>query len=164
MIERDVHPDETGQKDLRKQESLDLILQGLTALLTSDREKQIEKDVFDITLDDIDNYLKQIDRNKDIDAQLLRFTDARIRNEEIFRDICNHLNVANAEYKEDEKIYFIESSDSIVTFIPINRTDNSTRFRIELWQNSPPFIQDMYEDPDKVPSLDSLDFVKLGQE
>jgi hypothetical protein len=164
MIERDVHPDETGQKDLRKQESLDLILQGLTALLTSDREKPIEKDVFDITLDDIDNYLKQIDRNKDIDAQLLRFTDARIRNEEIFRDICNHLNVANAEYKEDEKIYFIESSDSIVTFIPINRTDNSTRFRIELWQNSPPFIQDMYEDPDKVPSLDSLDFVKLGQE
>jgi hypothetical protein len=161
MIDRDIYPDETEQKDLRKQESLDLILQGLTALLTSDREKPIEEDVFDITLDDIDDYLKQIDRNKDINAQLLRFTDARIENEEIFRDICNHLNVANVEYRGDEKIYFIESSDSIVTFIPINRTDNSTRFRIELWENSETFVKKMYRDPDEKPSLDSLNFVKL---
>jgi hypothetical protein len=72
------------------------------------------------------------------------------------------LRVDKVKYRGDERVYFIESSDSIVTLIPINGAGNSTRIRVELWEDSPSFIKDMYKNPDEKSSLDSVKFLKLN--
>ena len=157
----DHYHDETGIKDCIKQTSLDVIYGGLNDLLTTDSERPTIADLNDITLEDIDHYLHKIEGDQDIDTPLLHLIEVPIDNEALFRAIYDYLKVIYVPYTGKEKIYFMESVDSIVSVIPLDATNGNIKICIELWGQSPEFIKKLstYKKPNK--SLDTISFVKL---
>ena len=155
------HHDTTGIEDSIKNSSLEIVYGGLNDLLTTDSEEPTIADLRDVTLEDIDDYLHKIVQDKDIGAPLLHLIDVPIDNEDDFRGICDYLNVVNIPYTGKEKVYFLESADSIVSVIPIDTTEGTLKVCIELWEQSPEFIKKLssYKKPNK--SLDTINFVKL---
>jgi len=157
----DYYHDQTGIKDSIKQHSLDIIYGGLNDLLTTDSEEPTIADLNDITLEDIDHYLHKIEQDKDIDVPLLRLMDIPIQKEDLFRTICDYLEVTGVPYTGEKKIYLMESADSILSILPIDTTKGTIKICIELLDQSPEDVKSLYSYKKTNKSLDTITFIKF---
>ena len=142
------------------QESLDSLLPSIHSALESDEDKlPFDYIMNDLTLNDVDKYIEKIKLDQDLPFKLVKITDSKIRNEDTFKDICEHCCISGVRYnpKLKNKVYFIETADNAIVVIPIQLEKGSVNIHIDLLdrEHIPQSVYDMYIESGKK-TLDEL--------
>jgi len=82
-------PSEYESKEFN-QEPLDFVPFINSALESNEDKLPFDYILSDLTLDDIDKYIEKIKLDQDLPFKLVRITDSKIKNEDTFKDICEH--------------------------------------------------------------------------
>lgn len=142
-----IYDDPTGIDDAIKQEGLDFIRFNISQMLKYPVQYRVTEETVDfIDLRDVDLYLRKIDHDQDIGVKKLSIDAVTITDIEQFAAICDYVEIDKVNYPSriPQKIYFIESADSALTFIPIELDDGSVSIYIEPLESSPDFITEMW--------------------
>ena len=162
MKEKYPGDDPTGTDNGAKQEALDLISFNIVNILQGGEQGTVvDKVIHDISLKDIDNYLKLLISSKNFPVKLPLLTSSRIDNLDLFKDLCDYTNISDAEFPEnsDPKIYFLESSDFAITFIPIQLDNNRINIHLEPLEDCPDFITEILENIKDGKRIEDIDFI-----
>ncbi len=122
----------------------------------------VEETLNHIDLKDIDIYLEKIGKDQDLSVKNLSVESITITDIEKFAQICDYLQINNVKYplRNPQKIYFIESAESAITFIPIELDDRSVSIYIEPLESSPDWITELWAtNMDKKKSLEDIEFI-----
>jgi hypothetical protein len=159
-----INPDQTGQRDQRKQEVGELIRKSLRKIMLSRNSEAIIEDIQDLTPEQIGQYLKKIVYDQDIglEIKLGHLKSAKFKSEERFRALCDYMQVTGAPYMGDEEIYFLNFAQDEVTVMAVASEENSTKLQIELFdpdpENTPGFILELHEEATHKRGLDDIEF------
>jgi hypothetical protein len=106
----------------------------------------VEETINHIDLKDIDIYLGKIARDQDLGVKNLSVESVTITDIERFAQICDYLQINNVRYpsRYPQKIYFLESPESAITFIPIELDDRSISIHIEPLESSSDWITELW--------------------
>lgn len=155
--------DQTGIENKFKQDSLDTILFNLENLLKGGTESTVVDEVVKgIDLRDINEYMSFISTDKTLSPKLTRIISFQLTDLELFEQLTDYTNVHNVNMplNWDQRIYFVESKDFAVTFIPIELSNKKeTNIYMEPLEDSPDFITEIWAELTREKSLGDLDFV-----
>lgn len=159
-----LYDDPTGIDEAVKQEALDFVRFNISQMLKyPNQERVVEETVSHIDLKDIDLFLRKIERDQDLDINNLLIESVDIIDIEKFAQICDYLGIDNVNYpsRHPQKIYFLESAESAITFIPIELDNRSVSIYIEPLESSPDFITELWaiNIDKKKKSLEDIEFV-----
>jgi len=155
-------PSEYESKEFN-QEPLDSLLPSISSALESDEDKlPFDYIMEDLTLDDIDKHIEKIKLDQDLPFKLVKITDSKIKNEDTFKDICEHCCISGVRYnpKLKNKVYFIETADNAIVVIPIQLERGLVNMYIDLLdkEHIPQSVYDMYMRLGKL-TLDQITFL-----
>ncbi len=145
----------TGIEEAAKQEPLDFIRENLNKIPQSMRQGEvIDEIVEDLSIRELYQYMQQVKRNQDLDLVDPRIRYVSITELETFVDICDYRQINNIRhpFNEEQRVYFIESSDFATVLIPIQLDDRSLNLFMEPLDSSSELIRQMFaelEDGDK---------------
>lgn len=142
-----LYDDPTGIEEGAKQEALDFIRVNISQMLKYPNQYQVvEETLNQIDLEDIDIYVEKISRDQDLDVKNLSVESVTITDMEKFTQICEYLQIDNVKYppRNSQKIYFIESAASAITFIPIELDNRSISIYMETLESSPDLITELW--------------------
>ena len=155
-------PSEYESKEFN-QEPLDFVPFINSALESNEDKLPFDYILSDLTLDDIDKYIGKIGLDQDLPFKLVKITDSKIKNEDTFKDICEHCSISNIRYnpKLKNKVYFIETADNAVVVIPIQLEKGLINIHIDSLdkEHIPQSVYDMYMKSGKL-TLDQIRFLK----
>jgi hypothetical protein len=137
----------TGIEDAAKQRPLDFIRENLEKIPKSMKEGEVVDEIVeDVSLRDVYHYITQIKANQDLDLKDLRIRYVSIRDLEQFATICDYRLIHNVKFptNEEQRVYFIESSNFATTLIPIQLDDGSLNIFMEPLDSSPELIRQMF--------------------
>ena len=159
-----LYDDPTGIDESVKQEALDFVRFNISQMLKyPNQERVVEETVSHIDLKDIDLFLRKIERDQDLDINNLLIESVDITDIEKFAQICDYLGIDNVNYpsRHPQKIYFLESAESALTFIPIELDNRSVSIYIEPLESSPDLITELWaiNRDRKKKSLEDIEFV-----
>ena len=142
------------------QEPLDSLLPSINSALESNEDElPLDYIMNDLTLNDVDKYIEKIKLDQDLPFKLVKITDSKIRNEDTFKDICEHCCISGVRYnpKLKNKVYFIETADNAIVVIPIQLEKGLINIHIDLLdrEHIPQSVYDMYIESGKK-TLDEL--------
>lgn len=148
----------------RKQESLDRLRTEVSSMLNDGEETFVDFQLSDISTQDVHNYLKTVSINQDLPQKLLKIDHVSVSDIEIYDALCDYSQVYNVPFNPllQQRVYFIETADNALTVIPIQLAPDSVNINIELLENSPKFIKDMYMKMGKL-KMEDIKFVKLNK-
>jgi hypothetical protein len=164
-MRRDFIDDPTGIENGSKQEALDLIRFNLINMLEGgDQFTRVDNIVHGINLRDIDSYMRFLSTEKALSPKLknLKIEPFDVRDLDLFSKLCEYNGVYNTDIPRnwDQRIYFIESSDFAMTFIPIELGDRKViNIYMEPLEESPDFITELWAELNDEKGLDDIDFV-----
>jgi len=117
----------------------------------------------DITTSEVGEYLTVIRKGQDVPDKLFKVSSYKVRNEGLFAMLCDYSCVypIPKDLSKDQKIYFIESSDSAITLIPIDIGGKQINVNITLLQNSPEEVKNIYKNLNKL-KMQDIKFVKFN--
>ncbi|MFA7627942.1 MAG: hypothetical protein WCY37_00780 [Candidatus Dojkabacteria bacterium] len=141
-----LYDDPTGIDETIKQDALDFVRFNIGQMLKYPNQyRVVEETLSHIDLRDIDTYLKKMALDQDLDVKNLSIESVTIDIQK-FDQICDYIEINNIKYpsKSRQKIYFIESADSAITFIPIELDDRSVGIYIEPLESSPDLITELW--------------------
>lgn len=142
-----IYDDPTGIDDSIKQEALDFVRFNIGQMLKYPNQYQVvEETVNHIDLRDIDTYLKKMDRDQNLDIKNLTVESVIITDLEKFPQICDYVQIDRVNYpsRNPQKVYFIESSHSAITFIPIELDNHSVSIYMVPLESSPDLITELW--------------------
>ncbi|HRY22717.1 MAG TPA: hypothetical protein P5311_03070, partial [Candidatus Dojkabacteria bacterium] len=159
-----LYDDPTGIDEAVKQEALDFVRFNISQMLKyPNQERVVEETVSHIDLKDIDLFLRKIEEDQDLDINNLLIESVNITDIGKFAQICDYLGIDNVNYpsRHPQKIYFLESAESAITFIPIELDNRSVSIYIEPLESSPDFITELWaiNIDKKKKSLEDIEFV-----
>lgn len=159
-----LYDDPTGIDDTIKQEALDFVRFNISQMLKYPNQfRVVEETVNHIDLKDIDLYLKKMKKDQDLDIKDLLIESVNITDIGKFAQICDYLEIDNVNYpsRNPQKIYFLESAESAITFIPIELDNHSVSIYIEPLESSPDLITELWaiNKDKKKKSLEDIEFV-----
>jgi len=159
-----LYDDPTGIDEAVKQEALDFVRFNISQMLKyPNQERVVEETVSYIDLKDIDLFLRKIERDQDLDINNLLIESVNITDIEKFAQICDYLEIDNVNYpsRHPQRIYFLESAESAITFIPIELDNRSVSIYIEPLESSPDLITELWaiNRDKKKKSLEDIEFV-----
>lgn len=136
--------------------------QVMASLEMDENEPPSDFILSDITTEEIDQYLGVIKNNQDVPQKLLKLSWSKIKDEGFFAMLCDYSSVypIPKELSPNQKIYFIETSESAITLIPIDIGDKKVNVNITLLQNSPKEIKNIYKNLGKL-KMEDIKFVKF---
>lgn len=155
--------DPTGIENCVKQEALDFIKFNIEQMLKYATESTVvDEKVKHITTRDIDHYLQKLQRDQSLDVKALRIQYVTINDIQLFADICDYTNAYEVRYpsRNTPKVYFIESGDFAITFIPIELDTTEINIYMEPLESSPDFIIEMRENLNQEKTIKDIHFVK----
>jgi hypothetical protein len=87
-----------------------------------------------------------MDRDQDLGLKALSIESVTITDTMKFAQICDYIQIDDVKYpsRNPQKVYFIESADSAITFIPIELNKRSVSIYIEPLESSPDLITELW--------------------
>ncbi len=148
----------------RKQESLDRLRTEVSSMLNDGEDTFVDFQLSDVDTLDIHNYLEVISSNQDLPQKLLKVGNVSVSNMEVYDALCDYSQVYNVPFSPllRQRVYFIETADNAITVIPIQLAPDQVNINIELLENSPKFIKDMYMKMGKL-KMEDIKFVKFNK-
>ncbi|MDD4381819.1 MAG: hypothetical protein PHE21_00525 [Candidatus Dojkabacteria bacterium] len=150
-------------KEAAMQGSLDIIRDGIKSTIEGG---SIDKEVMDINREDVDVYMRKIVDDQDLEYKLTRVRSLHVDDLKTFWLLCDSANVCNVEPPliGEQKVYFLETSDSAVFLYPIQMSHKKMHIHIELFNdNTSKFIKDMRDKLNEEKDLKNIDFVKFNK-
>lgn len=149
----------------RKQESLNQLKTQISSMLDDEQDPYIDFQLYDVDTYDIHNYLRKIYFDQDLPSKLFKVGYMDVSDMEAYNTLCDYCMVYKAPFSAliQQKVYFIETADNAVTVIPIQLAKNEVNISIELLENSPKFIKDMYMKMGKL-KMEDIKFVKFNKQ
>ncbi|KUK67108.1 MAG: seg [candidate division WS6 bacterium 36_33] len=159
-----LYDDPTGIDETVKQEALDFVRFNISQMLKYPNQfRVVEETVEHIDLKDIDLYLQKMEKDQDLDIKDLLIESVNITDIGKFAQICDYLEIDKVNYplRHPQRIYFLESADSAITFIPIELDNRSVSIYIEPLESSPDLITELWaiNRDKKKKSLEDIEFV-----
>jgi len=142
-----LYDDPTGIDDGIKQEALDFVRFNISQMLKYPNQYQVVEETLNhIDLKDIDIYLEKISGDQDLGVKNLSVESVTITDIEKFAQICDYIQIDSVKYpsRYPQKVYFIESAESAITFIPIELDNRSLSIYIEPLESSPDLITELW--------------------
>lgn len=83
---------------------------------------------------------------------------------ETYDALCDYSQIYNVPFNPllQQRVYFIETADNAVTVIPIQLSSDRVNINIELLEDSPKFVKDMYMKMGKL-KMEDIKFVNLNK-
>ena len=157
-----IFDDPTGMEDCVKQEALDLIRFNIEQMLKYGTNNRIvDEKVKHITTRDIDHYLQKLQKDQSF-IEDLRIRNVQINDIELFARICDYTNTYQVNYpqKNTPKIYFIESEDFAITFIPMELDTEEVNIYMEPLDSSLDFILEKFQNLNPEKTIRDIHFVR----
>ncbi len=127
---------------------------------------RVDETVRDVSLGQIDEYMKKIQLDQDLPFELTRIRAREIKDEKTFKAICEHYSIYDVPFNPllHTKVYFIETSDNAVVFTPIELEKGLINFSVELLdrENTIPEIYSLYMGLGKM-KMSDIKFVKFNK-
>lgn len=127
---------------------------------------RVDETLRDVTLGQIDEYMKKIQLDQDLPYELTRIRAREIKDENTYNAICEHYSIYNVPFNPElhTKVYFIETADNAVVFTPIELEKGVVNISVELLDRkyTIPEIYDLYMHMGKM-KLSEIKFVKLNK-
>lgn len=156
-------------RDLRENEQpSDFILTQIKTVLEYGDEQtpRIDETVSDVSLGQIDEYMKRVQLKQDLPFKLTRIRAREIKDEKTFEAICAHLSITEVAFNPElhSKVYFIETADNAVVMTPIQLEKGLVNISVELLDknNTIPEIMELYMRMGKM-RISDIKFVKLNK-
>jgi len=154
-------------KDAAMQDSLDVIRNGIKSTIeASDSGMFIDEVVMDIDRKNVDNYMRQIVDDQDLEYKLTRVRSIQADDLESFWLLCDRAAVYNVEPPliGEQKVYFLETSDSAMLLYPIQMSHKKMNIHMETLDiDTPLFLKNMWLKLNKKKSLRDINFVKFNK-
>lgn len=108
-------------KDAAMQDSLDVIRNGIKSTIEASDKREFDEVVMDINRRDVDVYMRKIVDDQDLEYKLTRVRSVQADDLESFWLLCDRAAVYNVEPPliGEQKVYFLETSDSAMLLYPI---------------------------------------------
>jgi hypothetical protein len=167
MRERIILDDPTGINEKAKQEPLDIILSNINNMLLHGQQDSIVNEIVrDLSLRDIEDYLKRLITNQDLFPKIPLLTSFSVNDLTLFNALCEYTDVYKVEFpkKGSQQIYFIESADFAISIIPIELDNNEINIHIEPLEDSPDFITEIWaniKDGERIEDIEFIDYRTL---
>ena len=156
-------------RDLRENEQpSDFILTQIKTVLEYGDEQtpRIDETVSDVSLGQIDEYMKRVQLKQDLPFKLTRIRAREIKDEKTFESICTHLSITEVAFNPElhSKVYFIETAENAVVMTPIQLEKGLVNISVELLDknNTTPEIMELYMRMGKM-RISDIKFVKLNK-
>lgn len=150
------------------QQPSDFILSQIKTVLEYGDYKnpRVDETLNDITLVQVDDYMKKIQLDQDLPFELTRIRAREIKDEKTFNAICEHYSIKSVPFNPilHTKVYFIETADNAVVFTPIELEKGVINISVELLdrENTIPEIMDLYMHIGKM-KMSDIKFVKYNK-
>lgn len=145
---RNLLDDPTDKEDNSKQKALDKIRFNIENILTGeDQFTSVDEIVYGVNLKDINEYMNFLVKDETLPTKLTRIRSYNVDNLDLFEQLCDYTSVNNSETPRlwNQKVYFIESGDFALTFIPIALEDKkSVNIYMEPLETSPDLITELW--------------------
>lgn len=155
--------------DLRENEQpSDFILTQIRTVLEYGDEEtpRIDETIMDVSLGQIDEYMKKMQLNQDLPFELTRIRAREIKDEKTFNAVCEHYSIYFVPFDPQlhTKVYFIETAENAVVMTPIQLEKGLVNISVELLDknNTIPEIMELYMRMGKM-RISDIKFVKLNK-
>ncbi len=153
--------------DNAKQEAEEYIRSQIINMIQSgDNDAFVNETIRDISLTDIHDILFRLYVDNSLPFKLTRVAHIKIENLETFEQLCDHMEIYDVSIpeKEAQRVYFLETSDCAITVIPIQLSpEDGINIQIELLEDSPAFVKELWNKATRKKGLDDIKFVKFGK-
>ncbi len=149
-----------------KQGSLDRLRTEISSMLEYGDDGYVDFQLMGVSTQEVHNYLDFLSLNNNLPDKLLKVQNVSISDMETYDCLCDYCGVDKVPYDPllKQEIYFIERSDSAITVIPIQLDRDEVNINIELLENSPKFIKELYKNIDsRKLKFEDIKFVKFNK-
>lgn len=134
--------DYTGIEEEAKQSGLDQILFNINQMYKYGKDSDtVSFEVEDITIKDIEAYLKKIEIEQDSPIKFLTINSVTISNIDDNSEILDGFSTYPISPSYNQKVYFIEGGEFALTLIPIEVEDGKIHIIIQPLESSLPYIK-----------------------
>jgi len=127
---------------------------------------RVDEIVRDVSLGQIDEYMKRVQLNQDLPFELTRIRAREIKDENTYNAICEHYSIYNVPFNPElhTKVYFVETADNAVVMTPIQLEKGLVNISVELLDknNTIPEIMELYMRMGKM-RISDIKFVELNK-
>ena len=151
--------------DDARQEALSFIRsQIITMIESGEKGVVIDQVVYNTDLKDIHTYMKFLKDDKALPFRIPIIRNFMVNDIDKFATLCDYCDINNAKIptKNEQRVYFIETSDFAITFIPIELEDRTVNIRMEPLDESPDFILEMWDKVTRPKDINDIDFVDFS--
>ena len=137
--------------------------QIINMIENGDEGDVVDAIVQEISLSDIYTYMNLLKTDKSLPFELPRIRYFNVTDENEYAMVCDYV----AAYKtvvppqNMRRIYFIETSDFAITFIPTLLEGEEVNIHIEPLDCSPDFVLEMWDRVNNEKSIDNIKWVKF---
>lgn len=131
-------------EDRSKQSSIDFLYKNLKEMMLEGTDGSlVEEDLYDISSNDIDNYMDSLSTSNTLPIKAGRIRFVVIEDIDLLFHICDFMQVSFNSIPKigQQRVYFIDSGDFCATFIPLETEKNHTRILIQPFEDSSLSIQ-----------------------
>jgi len=137
--------DLTGVEDQRKQDPLDSILFNINQMYEYGTDADtVSLDLDNVSLQDVDRYLKKVERNQDTPIKLFTVNFAGLYSPNEAPQIIDEAFVNLAEYPNIQNVYFLEGGKFALALFPIIVENKKLCVIIQPLEQSLPFVKREY--------------------
>ena len=151
--------------DNAKQESIEFLRsQIITMIQDGETGSVIDEIVQELSLRDIHQFMIKLHKDQNLPFKLPIVRHIKVEDEETFQALCEHMSINNVQMPrgETQRIYFVETDMDAITVIPIQLDpEDGINVRIELLEDSPKFVRELWYKSTRKKGLDDIEFVKL---
>jgi len=150
--------------DDSRQRDIEFIrLQIINMIQNGDEGDIVDNIVEDVSLNDIYTYMNILKTDNSLPFKLTLVRYANVKDENDYAQVCDYVCAYNTELPENNmrRIYFIETSDFAITFIPIQLEGKKINIHIEPLDCSPDLILEMWNRVSTKPKIEDISWVNL---
>ncbi|PKN02941.1 hypothetical protein CVU76_02860 [Candidatus Dojkabacteria bacterium HGW-Dojkabacteria-1] len=137
--------------------------QIINMIENGDEGDVVDAIVQEISLSDIYTYMTYLKTDQSLPFKLPLIRYANITDENQYAMVCDYVSAYRTELppRDMRRVYFIETADFAITFIPIQLDGEEINIHIEPLDCSPDFILEMWDKVSNPKSLDDIEWVKF---
>ncbi len=152
--------------DDARQRAIEFVRSQIINMIENGEEGDVvDAVVQDISLSDIHTYMNLLKTDQSLPFKLPLIRYANVSDETEYAKVCDYVCAYNTVLppRNMRRVYFIETSDFAITFIPVQLEGEEINIHIEPLDCSPDFILEMWDKVSTRPRIEDIKWVKFDK-
>lgn len=139
--------------------------QIINMIQNGDEGDVVDAIVQDISLSDLYRYMNILKTDQSLPFELPLIRYANVTDDTEYANVCDYVCAYKTELpaRNMRRVYFIETSDFAITFIPVQLEGEEINIHIEPLDCSPDFILEMWDKVSTRPGIEDINWVKFDK-